>query len=139
MSLGLAQSGSEAALDAVLPNGTDRFIALLTTLPSDVAGTGLVEATVAGYARIAHDAWANATASNKTTRSNSSAITFAALTEDLPDVVGWGIFDALTVGTLLAFGETVDAADIPISVDFVATNEPRFAIGELELFLQVSF
>lgn len=133
---GLSKIGRENALAAVLSNSTNVYIALLTTYPTDQTGAGLVEATGSGYARLAHMAWSTATTLEDTTRSNSSAITFAALTGDLSGVVGWAIYDALTLGNLLAFGRLVNSSDEPISVDFVNTDQPRFAIGELEVTIR---
>ena len=138
MPYGLSQIGAENALDDVLPNATNVYVALLTTLPTDFAGTGLVEASAAGYARTAHSAWTTSSASNVVTRANNGAITFPALTADLSGVVGWAIYTMSSGGDLLAFGQTVDGSGNPLTVNFVSTDEPRFANGELEVKIEVN-
>jgi hypothetical protein len=119
----------------VLPNGTNKFIALLTTLPTARDGTGLVEASGSGYARKAHQAWTNSTVANNTVRANNGAITFAALTGDLPGIVGWAIYDLIAGTNLIAFGPLVDAAGAEITRNFLNGDQPVFGDAELEVVI----
>ena len=130
---GLAEYGAEQAMAAaaVIPNGTDRFVALLTTLPTVRDGTGLVEASGSGYARIAWQAWTNATDGNNTVRANNGAIAFAAFTGDLPGIVGWAIYDLIAGTNLIAFGPLVDAAGAEITRNFL--NGDQAVVGDAEL------
>lgn len=130
--MGLSEIGKELALAAVLPNGTDVWVALLTTMPDEEDGTGLVEAMGSGYARVAHDAWLNTTADGVTYRTNDGAIEFAALSGAL-SVVGWAIYDADTGGDLLAFGSLRDVAGEVLAYNFVSTDQPRFIAQELSI------
>ena len=132
---GLSEYGAEQAMGSanVLPNGTDKWVALLTTLPTARDGTGLVEATGSGYARINHALWVNVTDGNDTLRKNSGAVTFAALSAALTDIVGWAIYDLVAGVNLIAFGPLVDGSNNPITVDFANTDQPQFADQELEV------
>lgn len=129
---GLTFTAAETALAAALPNGTDSYIGLLTTLPSARDGTGLVEAsTSTGYTRVAHDAWLNFTATIYTHRKNDGAVTLPVLTSALTGIVGWAIWDDPTAGNLLAFGPMTDSGGNEITKDFIATDQPVFADQEL--------
>lgn len=99
-------------LDAVfggqtLTLGATLFFGLYLTLPDDSGASGL-EVTGNGYARVpianATTSFANATTSAGfvTSKWNSVAINFAAdVTADWGQVIGLGVFDALTSGNLL--------------------------------------
>ena len=132
---GLSEYGAEQAFQHanVLPGGTDKWIALLTTLPTARDGTGLVEATGSGYARINHQVWTNTTVGTDTQRANNGAITFAALTGALSGIVGWAIYDLVAGTDLIAFGPLVDSNDVEITRNFINTDQPRFATGELKI------
>jgi hypothetical protein len=134
---GLSEYGAEEALSTanVLPSGTNKYVALLTTLPSARDGTGLVEATGSSYARVAHSAWSNSTVSDDTVRSNSSTITFPTLTGSLSGVVGWAIYSASTSGNLIAFGPLVDDTGVEITRNFISGDVPTFATGELDIII----
>lgn len=126
-------TGLTSALAAALPNATNVYVGLVTQLPTDAAGTGLIEAAGSGYARVAASAWTTVNNSLSTVRSNSSAVVFAALSAALSNVVGWGIWSASTGGSLIACG-TVNGG-VPMS--FIATDVPTIAIGSLALTLAV--
>lgn len=128
---GLTETASNTALEAILPNGTNLYVGLYAALPTARDGTGGTEAAGSGYARKLHTAWVNVVESGISKRKNNGAITFAALTDALPGVVGWGIWDALTSGNLIAFGPIRDASGNEISKDFANTDEPRFPDQEL--------
>lgn len=132
---GLSEYGAEQALGSanVLPNGTNKYVALLTALPTERDGTGLVEATGSGYARIAHNSWVNVTSGDNTLRKNSGAVTYAALTADLDGIVGWAVYSAVSGGNLIAYGPLVDGSNNAITRDFASGDQPRFTDQELEI------
>jgi hypothetical protein len=108
---------------------TNVYIALLTTLPSDNNGTGLVEVSGGSYARqavAAASGWSSVTTSGSLQQmSNSGAITFPTATANWGTIVGVAIYDALTVGNLLYFGAL--AANQVVN----SGNQFQFAIGNL--------
>lgn len=134
---GLSEYGAEQGLAStnVLPNGTSKYVALLTALPTARDGTGLVEAAGSGYARIAHNAWVNATVGNDTIRKNNGVITYAVLTGNLSGIVGWAIYSAVAAGNLIAFGPLVDSAGAEVTRNFLIGDQPRWADGELEVVI----
>ena len=132
---GLSSDGAVIALTAVLPNGTDVYVGLITSFPVDRSGTGLVEASVAAYARVAHQDWLDDDDAGSNIRINDGAVSFAALGANLPGVVGFGIWDALTSGVLLAFGPLLDADDVQITRSFITGDQPEFADQTLKLRL----
>lgn len=91
------------------------YVAILTTNPTKNDGTGLVECSDGGYARLAI---ANANWSAISTDadnlhediSNSLALTFGAVAGAGYTVVGLAIYDALTLGNLLAYGTVTSQA-----------------------------
>lgn len=129
---GLTDYGEQQALIALLPNGTNRYVGFFTVLPDD-DGTGGTEASGSGYARIAHAAWINVAAAPITYRVNDGAVEFAALTADLVDIVGWGIWDALAAGNLIAFGPILNVGGVEITKTFTSGNQPRFIDQELKV------
>lgn len=130
---GLATYGKQQALAGMLPNGTNFYAGFLTALPSDDAGTGLVEATGSGYARKAHSVWINVDESPKWYRVNSGAIEFAALAANLVDIIGWGIWTAVSSGSLVAWGPMLDVSEVEITKTFTSGNQPRFVTQELKV------
>lgn len=130
--MALTDYGEGAALTALLPNGTNRYVALFTTMPA-ADGSGAVEAAGSSYARVACSAWINATVSGITYRKNNGAVAFTALTGALSGVVGWGIYDASTSGNLIAFGYVRDVGGTAVTKNFVSTNQPRFLDQELKI------
>lgn len=80
------------------------YLALCTSVPDDTkTGTTIVEASYTGYARksIAASDMSAAASGSKT---NSSAITFAACTASSSTIIGWALCDAATVGNVLCWG-----------------------------------
>lgn len=113
---------SKAVSDATLAldTGATRYLALLTTLPTHNDGTGLVEVTGGSYARVAvapGDWGAVSTAADNLTEQQSISVEkdFAQATANLGTILGWALFDALTVGNLRRWGPLVDAGGNPTS------------------------
>lgn len=82
------------------------YVALFTTAPADDTGTGAIEVSGGGYARVATSAatWnAASTGTDPTTISNAAAITFATASASWGTVVAFGLYDAATSGNLLAW------------------------------------
>lgn len=129
---GLSNYGEEQALIALLPNGTACYVALFTELPDD-DGTGGTEASGSSYARKSHSAWTNGTSGTATQRKNNGTIEFAALSGSLAGIVGWGIYDALTSGNLIAFGTIKNSGGTDVTKNFVSTDQPRFLDQELKV------
>jgi hypothetical protein len=129
---GLTDYAEQTALETLLPNGTDVFVGFFTVEPTADDGTGGTEASGSGYARKAHQAWTNTTSGDITYRVNNGAIEFAALTADLVGINGWGIWDAVSGGNMIAFGPILDAGGAEV-VDktFTSGNQPRFINQEL--------
>jgi len=130
---GLATYGKQTALAAILPNGTNAYVGLPFTLPSDDDGTGLVEASGAGYARKAHSAWTSIQDGTVWYRRNTGSVTLAALTAHLENVYGWGIWTAITGGSLIAWGPLLDAGGDETVKSFFPTNQPSFLANELKV------
>lgn len=133
--MALSEYGKETALEALLPNGTDVWVALLFTLPTAEDGTGLVEASGSGYARKSYDAWMNSTVDGVTYRVNDGAIEFAAMSDYLNPVEGWAIFDndGTPSGNLIAYGYIRNGSGDAITMDFTAGEQPRFLDQELQI------
>ena len=132
---GLTDYGEQQALIALLPNGTNVYVGYFTVLPTADDGTGGTEALGSDYARKAHLAWINVAADPITYRVNNGAITFAALAADLVDIVGWGIWDAVSGGNLITFGPLLDVSGNEITQTFTSGNQPNFITQELKVGL----
>lgn len=111
---------------------TNVYVALLTTVPTRNDGTGLVECTDAGYARLAVAAsggWSAISLAGDNLHdeiSNAAALTFGTVSGAGYTVNGLAIYDASTSGNLLAYGAVTPQA--------VATgNAYQVAIGGLVL------
>jgi hypothetical protein len=84
------------------------YLALSTTTPTE-AGTGFTEPSTGAYARVATTAtdWAAATGTAPATKTSSVAKTFPTATADWSagaPMTYFGLFSAITAGSLLAFG-----------------------------------
>lgn len=119
--LAMAQFKSKYLADAMLSwyKGTafpaapaNIYVALLTTAPTARDGTGAIEVTGGAYARqaIASTAWqaiatsgAGLTAIEQLLQTN--AVTFPTATANWGTIVGVALYDALTVGNLLEYGD----------------------------------
>lgn len=125
-----------AALELILPNGVDRYVALLVEAPDIVAGT-YVELVDTDYARVPHSAWTTADlGGGVASRSNNGAIVFASMGDADKVVTHWAIFDAATLGNLLAAGPTLNG-DGEVQPLVVLTNDqPRFNAGDLALLTE---
>jgi hypothetical protein len=136
MSGGISNYSKDRALDLILPQGTTYYVGLLTVLPSDDAGTGMVEATGSGYARKGRSTWLDDTTHDPIYyRGNASAHIFDVLSADLADIVGWAIWDAAVAGNLIAWGSLQDIGGNDITKTFSSGNQPRFLTGELKVGL----
>lgn len=129
-----ATNYEEARLLATsLPQGTDVYIGLFTTMP-DADGSNGVEASGSSYARVAHQDWISSVResddTSHTERRNNGDIEFPTLTGNLDGVVGWGAWDASSGGNL-RWG-----AAFPNERDFVTTEQPR--ISHLRLVASLS-
>jgi hypothetical protein len=125
-------------LDAVfgqtaLPAIGTTYIALYTVIPTDVNAGG-TEVTGGSYARVAFTNnttnWPAATGTNPASKANGVAVTFPAPTANWGVVVGFAIYDALTVGNELAWGA--------LTVNKTINNgdaAPSFAIAALTITL----
>ena len=133
---GLTITSKQTALAAVLPNGTDAYAGFFTVRPTDDVPTGGTEATGSGYARKDHNAWINTTVGDDVYRVNNGAIEFTALTADLTGINGWGLWDAVSGGNLLAYGPLLDVGGNELSdVTFTNGNQPRFVDQEMKVGL----
>lgn len=91
------------------------YVGLFTTTPQMPAGTGGVEVNTGGYAR-QPITW-TVSGSGPSVASNAALVQFPTATADWGTVVGAGIFDALTGGTLIDAGnlqvaKTIGTGDV---------------------------
>jgi hypothetical protein len=99
MAANLTDSEERRLLDLSLPSGSV-YLALFTAAPGEAGGG--TEVTGGAYARQAISFAAAATdGSNNTTKTSSAQVTFPQATADYPGaIVGVGIMDAATAGTM---------------------------------------
>jgi hypothetical protein len=114
-------------LDSVFRSGslsldaTNLWLGLFTATPSDTGGGTEVSTSGTAYARQAcnrtsgSSVW-NAATGTLATTTNNTAITFPTATASWGTVTQFGIFDAVTAGNLLYWG------DIPVSKT-IGTND----------------
>ncbi len=86
------------------------YVALCTTAPTAIDGTGLVEVSGGSYARQALGSkGATSTSGSGTTAvrqaSASATITFPTATANWGTIVGVALYDASSAGNLLAYGD----------------------------------
>ncbi len=132
--MALSTYGREQALIALMPGGTNRYVALFTTKPDD-DGTGGVECTGSGYARKVYSSWVSITTDGVTYRKNNGAIEFVALSDALSGVVAYGIYDASSGGNLIDFDDLLDSGGEAVTKNFIAGDQPRFLDQELKVGL----
>ncbi len=99
------------------------YVALFTVAGID-AGTGFTEVSGNAYARVATAGsdWGAATASAPSTATNANAITFpAASGGNWGTVVAFGLYDAMTMGNLIAWDYLGNYAWMPV---FVTSASP---------------
>lgn len=110
---------------------TNFYVALLTTNPTKNDGTGLVECSDTGYARLPiapASGWSAISLNGDNIHdqiSNAAALLFGAAVAAYT-VVGLAIYDALTLGNLLAYGAVASQTVSP-------PNQYQIAIGGLVL------
>ena len=132
---GLTNASRATALDAILPNATTVYVALMVTLP-DLDGSGGTEVSTSGYARIGHSTFVNVTGTGliPTRRANSGLVEFLAFDDDVNNVKGWAMFDAVTAGNMIAFGAFRDTLGNAIeSVSINAGDNPRFQDQQMKV------
>lgn len=107
------------------------FIGLFTTAPSADAGTGGTEVTGGSYARqsVARStgAWKDPSTGTQGMTENIADITFPTATANWGTVVAVGVFDAVTAGNLLYFGNLVASKVVNTGDVF------KFNAGDLEV------
>ena len=103
---------------------TNIYVALYTVAPTDAGGG--TECTGGSYARKIHEAW-DAAASGAT--ENTGAITFVEATASWGTLVAFALFDAITAGNMLAWG------DLSVSKAVGSGDTASFADGELDITL----
>lgn len=122
MAGGMSQYMSRSVLDHYLRNqaytpAAAIYVALLTTMPSDDAGTGLVEVAgpyaTTGYQRMPVT-YGAATGTSPAQVANTAAVTFDVAATDWTTVVGYALYDAATAGNLLGF--VAISPTIPINI-----------------------
>lgn len=123
--MGLSNYAKQAALDAIVPAAGTYYVALFTTVPDDT-GAGGIEASGSGYARVAHSPWLDETDTAAVYKKNSGNVAFAALTAALLNINGWGLFDALTAGNLIAFGDAEDVGGNIVTLNFNSGDIVQF-------------
>jgi hypothetical protein len=114
----LFKGGATPALTAL----STVYVALFTAAPSDsAAGT---EVSGSSYARqaVASAGWTRTSSSI----SNNAEVAFPAVTSSAYTVVGWGIFDAVTAGNFLYWGDTT-------STTMNVSDVPRFAANAITI------
>jgi hypothetical protein len=140
MTMGLTRAARISSLRSLF-TGTN-YVALLTTLPTAYDGSGLVEAAGGSYARTVLPAWSDFQSGSGPDISglqSSVDTAFPQLTGALGPVVGFGIFNSGSGGTLICWGALVDGASNPITRTFASGDIPRFPAGTLQLALAESF
>ncbi len=101
---------------------TNIFMALYSVAPT--AAGGGTELTGGGYARKSMNVW-DAGAAGAT--ENTNAITFAVATGDWSQAVAFGIFDAVTGGNFLGWG------DLTTPKTVLNGDTAEFAVAELDV------
>ena len=101
---------------------TNIYVALYSVAPT--AAGGGTELTGDGYARVVMDAW---DVSSAGATENTNAITYAAASgNDWSEAVAYGLFDAITGGNFLGWG------DLTVSKTVTVGDTAEFAAGALD-------
>lgn len=130
---GIEETARVAALEFLFSPAADVYVSLLEVMPVD--GVGEVEISPAPfYARESVTNWATTSiVQNVTTRENVDAIPFGPYTEDVI-AQGWGIYDAVVAGNLLASGPFVDGGFNQFGVLTIPTGDDfQFQSGGLSV------
>ena len=122
----------------LITNDASRYIALFTTAPSSVDGTGGIEVSAGWYARVNLTAasWSDdpPTPGGAIYRRSTDAYSYAPITGSDVTVVAWGIYDAASGGNLLAFGP-VAAPDGSSVADFFVGQTITFDVGGIVIVI----
>lgn len=104
---------------------TNIYVALYSVVPTKAGGG--TELTGNAYARIVHNSWdVGASGASE----NTGAITFAAASGgDWLQAVAFGLFDAITAGNFLAWG------DLTVAKTVLDGDTAEFAAGALDVSL----
>lgn len=118
-------------LDHMLGDGSftmpTAYLALCTAVPTDAStGATIVEATYTGYARLIINA-SDMSAAASGSKTNTSALTFAACTAGSSTIIGFAIVDALSTGT----GNVLYWGTVTSKVIDTSNTPPTIAIGAL--------
>jgi len=107
--MGVLNAQSASVLDTI--TNTTWYLGLFTTNP-DAAGAGSIEVSGGAYGRqtLAAASWAAATAGDPSYITYDAAITFATATANWGNIVGWGLFTALTGGSPQYWGTITSQA-----------------------------
>lgn len=92
--------GENFVLNYLFNGSFNWYVALFTVAPTDTGGG--TEVTGGSYARVLSNNWSNSTLGSVT---NDAIITFPDASGSWGSVVAFAIFDALTVGNMLAWGD----------------------------------
>lgn len=138
MAAGIRHPGLRRALEALCPE-EDLQIRLLTRFPTsnDGADHGASLAPDSAFEDYAHascDVWETVTEGTSLVRQNASLISFGTLLEDLPNVVGWAIFDGSET-EMLAYGPLIDSAGVETTRSFLAGDEVQFPATAIKIGL----
>lgn len=96
------------------------YLALCTVVPTDAStGSTITEASYTGYARKQINA-SDLSAASGGSKTNSSALEFAACTAGSSTVIGFAIVDASSAGNILYWGtvtsKVIDTSNTPATV-----------------------
>jgi hypothetical protein len=116
-------------LDHVLKVGaytqpTNIYVALFTVAPTDAGGG--TEVSGGSYARVQCNTW---DAASGGASANTGAITFPQATANWGTVVAFALFDAVSGGNMLAWG------DLAVSKAVDSGDTAEFAAGDLDVTL----
>lgn len=132
--MGASDSRERAILDAMFGSGTPTnwYVGLTRATPND-DGTGFSEPVGLGYARVLFansvGNWpAATTTAGRTVKRNGAKITWANPTGNWGNIVGWGLFTALT-GGLPEITQLNESIITPVS----GISPVEFDIGFLEI------
>lgn len=118
---GLSDYSAQALLAYIvgktaMPSLPTAYVALFTAVGTD-ANTGFTEVSGGSYARVstAGGSWNAASGSAPSSISNSATLTFPTATAGWGTVIAFGLFDASTVGNLLAWDFLGNYAWLPFT------------------------
>jgi hypothetical protein len=115
-------------LSILLPNGSNKYVALFTSKPGP--GGGGTEVAETGYARVAISSWVEVAEGDDIYRGNAAAVEFPGFT--LPaalSIEAAGVYDAAVAGNLLAWLPV-----IPIEGGVANTDVIRFQAEKLKFY-----